>query len=156
MTAIPASLDRQLRLVRDATLPLFDLPERRLAKRYRRGGWTAREVLCHIADTESVLLDRIRRVLAEDRPLLTPFDHDAWTGRLGYAIRDLAAARALFVACRSITAELVVAHRAEGGRLGIHSREGAMSFLQLATKVVWHNQHHLEQAQRAVGTISAG
>lgn len=152
MPAIPASLDRQLRQVRDATLPLFDLPERRLARRYRRGGWTAREVLCHIADTESVFLDRIRRVLAEDRPLLTPFDHEAWTSRLGYATRDLAVARGLFVACRSVAIELVAAHRAEDSRTGIHAREGAMTFAQLATKVVWHNQHHLEQVVLAVGT----
>lgn len=151
MPAIPAALDRQLCLVRDATLPFFDLPESRLAKRYRRGGWTAREVLCHIADTESVLLDRIRRILAEDRPLLIPFDHEAWTVSLDYGTRDLEAARALFLSCRSVNRELIAAHRRDGGRTGIHSRDGVQSLFQQATKVVWHNQHHLEQVRLAVG-----
>lgn len=151
MPAIPASHARQLRQVRDATLPFFELPERRLAKRYRRGSWTAREVLIHIADTEAVFLDRLRRVIAEDRPLLIPFDHESWARRLDYARRDLMVARAVFQANRDAAIELIAAHRSDGGRIGIHAHDGALTFAQLATKMLWHNQHHLEQVQQAVG-----
>lgn len=151
MPAIAASLNRRLRELRDATLPIFDLPERKLAKRYRRGGWTAREVLVHIADTETVLLDRLRRVAAQEKPLLLAFDPDAWTARLDYAGRDLALARALYLAARSTIAELVERHRADAGRLGVHNEVGLLSLAAIAEKVASHNQHHLEQIRRAVG-----
>jgi hypothetical protein len=151
MPAIPASFNRRLRGLRDATLPMFELPERRLAKRYRRGGWTAREVLVHIADTESVLLDRLRRVAAQEKPLLLGFDPDAWTSRLDYAGRDLALARALYLAARSTIAELVERHRGDAARMGIHSEAGLLSLAQIAEKVAWHNQHHIEQIRSAVG-----
>lgn len=151
MPNIPASLNRRLRELRDATVPLFDLPERTLARRYRRGGWTAREVLVHIADAESVLLDRARRVIAEERPLLLAFDQDAWTSRLDYRKRDLAVARSLFLASRSTLAEMLSLHRGDGGRFGIHSEVGVLTLAQIAEKVAAHNRHHLDQALDAIG-----
>lgn len=151
MPAIPAALDRRLRELRDATLPLFDLPERQLGRRYRRGGWTAREVLVHIADCETVYLDRIRRIIAQDKPLLTAFDQDGWADRLGYAGRDLGVAQSLFVAARSSIIELLDAHRAEADRVGIHTEVGVVTLGQIAEKVANHNQHHLAQVRQATG-----
>ena len=34
------------------------------------GRWSTLEVVCHLADSEAIYADRMKRVLAEDRPLL--------------------------------------------------------------------------------------
>lgn len=151
MPSIPARLERELRALRDRTIPLFDLPERLLRLRYRRGGWTARQVLVHIADTEAVLLERLRRVAAQPKALVMAFDPDAWADGLGYATRDLALAQSLFAAARSSNIELIVRHRDQAGRSGVHSEAGTITLADVAERVRWHNAHHLEQALRATG-----
>lgn len=42
------------------------------------GRWSILEVVCHLADSEALCADRLKRVLAEDRPTL-PFADPAPT-----------------------------------------------------------------------------
>ncbi len=60
------------------TLALFDTPESKLTQSYAPGKWTARQLLVHISDAETVLLDRLRRIAAENKPALIAFDQDLW------------------------------------------------------------------------------
>lgn len=150
MPSIPNSLIRDLRLLRERTIPLFDLPESRLKRRYRRGGWTARQVLVHMADTEAVIMERLRRVAAQPKALIMAFDPDAWADRLDYATRDLAISQALFTAARSSNLELIERHRDEAGRSGVHSEAGTITLADVAERVRWHNEHHLAQVEQAV------
>ncbi len=53
------------------------------------GKWTILEVACHIADFDTIYADRIKRIIAEDRPLLISSDHDAYVTKLAYHDRDL-------------------------------------------------------------------
>ena len=147
---IPATIVRTLRELRDRTVPLFDANERMLAARYRKGGWTARQVLVHISDIEVVFLDRMRRVLAQDKPLLMAMDPDGWADKLAYAKRDLGLAQAQFVAARSSIIELIEANRDQAERFGVHSEAGRLTLADVVKKVEWHHRHHLEQVEAAL------
>lgn len=48
------------------------------------GGWTARECVHHLADSEARSMLRLRQLLAEDDPLIAPYDQDRWAERLDY------------------------------------------------------------------------
>jgi hypothetical protein len=48
------------------------------------GGWTVREVVHHLADSESRSMLRLRQLLAEDEPVIEVYDQDAWAARLPY------------------------------------------------------------------------
>jgi len=48
------------------------------------GGWTAREVAHHLADSEARSMLRLRQLLAEDAPAIEVYDQDAWAARLPY------------------------------------------------------------------------
>jgi DinB superfamily len=63
---------------RDETVPLFALDEEPLARTYGPGKWSVRYVLHHIADVETVLFERIRRVVSEGRCVTWAFDQKAW------------------------------------------------------------------------------
>src|SRR5687768_8423482 len=57
----------ELERTRDETLRYFALDDDALARTYGPGKWPVRFILLHLADAETVLFDRIRRVLSEPR-----------------------------------------------------------------------------------------
>jgi hypothetical protein len=55
----------KLESTRERTLPYFNLSDEELDRTYAPGKWSIRIILHHITDTETVLYDRVRRVLSE-------------------------------------------------------------------------------------------
>ena len=53
------------------------------------GGWTPREVVHHVADSEMTSAIRLRRLIAEDDPLIVGYDGDEFARRLHYAERPI-------------------------------------------------------------------
>lgn len=49
-----------------------------LDERYRAGGWTARQVIHHVADSHANAYVRHKRILTEDHPTITPYDETRW------------------------------------------------------------------------------
>jgi hypothetical protein len=49
------------------------------------GGWTAREVVHHLADSEARSMIRLRQLLAEDSAEIQVYDQDEWAARLPYS-----------------------------------------------------------------------
>jgi uncharacterized damage-inducible protein DinB len=53
------------------------------------GKWSVLEVVCHLADFEPVYADRMKRVIAEDKPSLIGADEKLFAKTLSYHDRDL-------------------------------------------------------------------
>src|SRR5215471_5953006 len=53
------------------------------------GKWSTLEVVCHLADFDPILADRMKRVIAEDRPTLLGADENRFAAALAYHERDL-------------------------------------------------------------------
>jgi len=70
-------------------------------------GWSIRDVLAHLADAELVRCTRIRFILAEDEPLIIPFDEELWKRRLHYLWRSPEASIALFDQLRFTMLEIL-------------------------------------------------
>jgi uncharacterized damage-inducible protein DinB len=51
--------------------------------------WSIHQILIHIADSELVSTQRIKKVLAEEEPILFSVDQNAWVDGLGYDQLDL-------------------------------------------------------------------
>src|SRR5580698_11661357 len=43
------------------------------------GKWSPRDILCHLADCETVFAFRLRQALAEPNHVIQPFDQDHWS-----------------------------------------------------------------------------
>src|SRR5215211_701006 len=91
----------KLELTKKNTLKFFALTNEELNKNYGLDKWTIRYILHHIADSETVLYDRIRRVISEPKQVIWAFDQDAWAEALGYEDRPLELSRAIYVAVRA-------------------------------------------------------
>ena len=66
-----------------------DVDDARLRRRPAAGEWAIIEVVAHLADTEERALGRVRRMLAEDAPVLAPFDQEALAEERRYLNLDL-------------------------------------------------------------------
>lgn len=142
----------ELERTRQETLTYFDLPEPDLARAYAPGKWSVRWILHHLCDTETVLYDRVRRVISEPRPVIWAFDQDAWAAALDYERRPLATSRGIFAAVRSGVLDAARAHYERDGQLEfVHSETGVRTLKDEFDKIAWHNESHLRQIRAALG-----
>lgn len=141
----------QLTQTREQTLPFFDLSAADMERTYAPGKWTVRQLLIHLADAESVLHERIKRTIAEPKPVLWGFDQDRWSTYLDYATFPLAISKALYEANRQSIMYLVQQHCQTHGALPfVHSETGLRTLKDEMDKVAWHNEHHLTQIRQAL------
>ena len=144
-------LIRDLERTRDETLRYFSLDERDLARAYAPGKWSVRFILHHLADSETVLFDRIRRVLSEPRQVLWVFDQDAWARGLDYSQVPLDISRRVYESVRSAIIYHAGVHYESKGHLEfVHSVTGVRTLKDELDKVASHNEHHLNQIRSAL------
>src|ERR1700757_1684824 len=53
------------------------------------GKWSTLEVVCHLADFDPILADRMKRIIAEEKPPLVGADENRFAAALAYHERDL-------------------------------------------------------------------
>jgi hypothetical protein len=142
---------KELESTRSETLSCFELAEDDLNRTYGPGKWTIRYILHHLADAETVLFDRIKRVISEPRQVLWAFDQEAWADKLGYSELVLTISRDIYAAVRGGIIWYARAHYERSGHLEfVHSETGVRTLREEFDKVVWHNQKHLEQIKEAL------
>ncbi len=110
------------------------------------GGWSPGEVIVHLADTEVAWGWRIRLILAEEDPVLQPYDQDAFADRLRYSERDPFAALAAFAALRADHLDLLrPLPEAAWERTARHAEFGSLSLRTLVQHLSHHDLDHLRQ-----------
>ena len=140
-----------LEATRQETLRCFELGDRELARYYAPGKWPVRFILHHLADSDSVMYERIRRVISEPRQVLWVYDQDAWAARLDYSTMPLDISRRVYDAVRGSVLYLAEQHYARHGHLEfVHSATGVRTLADEFDKVASHNAHHLDQIGKAL------
>jgi hypothetical protein len=120
-----------------------------LDRRAAPNKWTAREIVHHLADSEMTSAIRLRRLLAEDRPLIVGYDQEEFARRLHYD-RPIGASLTAFKAARETTGELLDRmSEAEWAREGTHSESGTYSVLRWLEIYAAHAHNHADQIRRA-------
>jgi hypothetical protein len=135
------------------TLKFYDLNPDELLKSYEPGKWSIRKILVHLADAESVLHERIKRVISEPRQVIWAFDQDLWCQNLDYATYPLELSKALFLANRNSVIHLAGRHyEGSENKEFVHSQTGSRTLKDEFDKVAWHTQNHLAQIRQALLT----
>lgn len=144
-------LIEQLEATRDETLRFFTLGAPDLARAYAPGKWSIRFILHHLADSETVLFDRIRRVLSEPRQVLWVFDQDAWAKGLDYSQVPIDLSRQVYESVRNAIIYYAGLHYERHGHMEfVHSVTGVRTLKDEFDKVASHNAHHLSQIRAAL------
>ena len=142
---------KRLEATKAATLRYYDLGDVHLVKSYGPGKWTVRYILHHLADAETVLYDRVRRVISEPKQVLWAFDESAWAKGLDYANVPLELSRRIYSSVRDGMIYHARLHYEGNGHLEfVHNKTGVRTLKQEFDKVATHNEHHLRQIKMAL------
>lgn len=134
------------------TMEYFNLPSEHLEKSYAPGKWTVKQILHHLTDAETVMYDRLRRVISEPRQVIWAFDQEAWAKHLNYELIPLNLSAATYDAVREQVIYLAQNfYLSHGYKEFVHSETGVRTLKDEFEKIVWHNEGHLNQIERALG-----
>ena len=113
------------------------------------GKWSACEIVHHLADSESISALRLRKLLAEEYPVLDPYDQDVYAVILRYNLRDLEPALDQFRAVRENTAPLLTAMSDEDWtRPGWHTEHGLYTAEKWLDIYAVHAHNHAAQIRQ--------
>lgn len=131
-------------LIRDA---ITGLDADALRARPIEGKMSSLEVLCHVADCEQFLADRMKRTIGTGRPLLVGVDATPYLTRLHYHDRDPQLQLALIdITRRQLAADLDRIEPDDWSREAVHTEIGLVTVRQQILHAIRHLEFH-------VGTI---
>jgi hypothetical protein len=120
------------------------------------GKWSACEIVQHLADSEMNSAIRLRRLLAEDRPVIQSYDQEDYATRFKYNERDFAPALEAFRGARATTTQLLSRMSDEDWqREGWHPESGLYSTEQWLKIYAAHAHNHAAQIRRLKEAISS-
>ena len=114
----------------------------------KSGGWTARQVIHHVADSEAQSYARLRRLIAEPGTQIQGYDEASWgeNETLGYKDLPIAHSLDVFMAVRASSLEII--KRLKPNQLenaGIHSESGEYTIKKWLETYIRHPSEHAAQ-----------
>jgi hypothetical protein len=111
------------------------------------GKWSPAEIVAHLADCELVFGFRLRQTLAEDSPVIQPFDQEKWSRT--YTGVPAKQALEVFTALRGWNLRLIELALPEAAERPVtHPERGAMTFLTIVETMAGHDLNHLGQLKK--------
>ncbi len=122
-----------------------DLADAELDKRIKLGKWSIRQQVNHLADAEMNLIQRMKKIIAEDNPLLPAFDQDKWAQSFFYDRGSVDDSLALFLTLRaSMVPVLNRLKDRDFERTRIHTEDGKVTLFNFLEPTVEHADHHIK------------
>ena len=114
----------------------------------KKDGWNARQVIHHLADSESQSCARLRRLVAEPGTTIQGYDENIWAQNttLGYTVLPVDNSLALYKASRAASLEII--KRLEVAQLsnaGTHTESGAYDLKKWFSSYINHPRDHANQ-----------
>ena len=126
-----------------------DITDEELDRPGPDGGWSARQVAHHLADSEATAFVRLRRLIAEDEPVIVGYDEPEYARRLHYE-RPIGSSLAVLRAVRAASLELLESLTpAEWERGGTHTESGPYSVDDWLRIYASHSHDHAAQIRAA-------
>ena len=114
----------------------------------KKDGWNARQVIHHLADSESQSCARLKRLIAEPGSMIQGYDENIWAQNttLGYTVLPMENSLALFKAARNASLETIKRLSVEQlSNAGIHTESGAYDLKKWFSSYINHPRDHAEQ-----------
>lgn len=109
------------------------------------GAWSIAELVTHLGDSDLVIADRMKRVIAEPNPTLLAFDETAWIDRLHGAQMPVEEAVNLIAANRQWMSKILKrCDDSDFARAGTHTETGRKTLADLVVSCCNHMDHHLK------------
>lgn len=132
---LPSILMEALRGLRDDQL---DTP-------YRKGGWTVRQVVHHLADSHMNAMIRMKLTLTEEKPPLKGYEQDKWAELPDTKLpieHSMMILKGLHDRWTSLLEQVA---EKDWSRSGIHSESGNVTLDDLLSTYAKHGEDHVRQ-----------
>jgi hypothetical protein len=145
-------LQRLTRTADELTAAIKGQSDAVLSRRPDAKNWAAKEVVCHLRDTEEAFGSRFEQILAMDvDPKLGGPSADRWAEERQYLRHDAGEAVAAFRKRRAETLEIFAkVTPPQWDKGGIHPVRGRITLDGFLTLMAWHDDNHLDQLKRAL------
>lgn len=122
-------------------------------KTYAPGKWSARQIICHLADCEIAFGFRLRQTLATPDHVIQPFDQELWAKRYESLSGDVALST--FLALRAWNLALFESlSKEEFSVPATHPERGPMTFGTIVETMAGHDLNHLAQLETIAASRS--
>jgi hypothetical protein len=114
-------------------------------------GWTPRQVIHHVADSEAQSYARLRRLIAEPGTIIQGYDEGKWaeSSTLGYTDAPVESAIAVFTAVREASYLLLLRlSESQLDNTGTHSESGEYSIRDWIRSYTSHPTDHADQIRK--------
>lgn len=119
------------------------------------GKWSLQTLALHVLDSDLIATHRMKRVIAEDMPLLISYDETAFAKSLHYEAADVQLAAELFRLNRIQVGQILTKLPDSAfERAGVHNQRGKVTLGEFVRLYVGHVEHHMVFAReklRALG-----
>jgi uncharacterized damage-inducible protein DinB len=134
---IKKAIERILEVVRQLSPAQLDTP-------YRPGGWTARQVVHHCADSHMNAFIRFKLALTEDAPVIKPYEEAAWAEQPDYKMGPEISLILLGSVHKRWVTLMESLDEADWDKTFIHPQYNRVQKLrQTVMLYAWHGEHHL-------------
>jgi hypothetical protein len=141
LAAIAQLLDRYHQGIALFVDAVHKVPEAQMDSVPASGKWTARQIVCHVADSEAVAAVRYRMIAAQPGSTLSAFDQERWERELHYPQQPVTEALDAFKALRLYNVNMLRGlPPGHWGKVANHEERGPYSLF----KMVEHNATHVE------------
>jgi hypothetical protein len=118
------------------------------------GKWSLQTLVAHVVDSDLIATHRMKRIIAEDNPLLIAYDEDKFAANLFYDRLDL-----------KLTAELFRLNRLQMGQIlrrlpdaafsrkGVHNQRGLVTLGEVVKMYTHHVEHHMTFAREKLKAL---
>jgi hypothetical protein len=134
-----------LNLARGVTPELLDV--------HHESGWSARQIIHHLADSEAQSYARLRRLVAEpEGSAIQGYDEGVWAAceKLGYESAPVENSIAVFAAVRAGSLDVIKRlEESDLAKFGEHSESGKFTIEKWLTGYTNHPKDHGDQLVRA-------
>ena len=131
------------------------LTEEQLDTPYRPGGWTIRQAVHHLADSNMNAYIRIKLAMTEDKPTIKPYNEALWAGLNDSQLPVELSTKILeglhkrwIILLRSLSSSGL-------DRELIHPDIGLLTIKKLIDLYAWHGNHHLAQITSGISRMTS-
>jgi uncharacterized damage-inducible protein DinB len=139
----PSASARLLTQLESLTLLLADASPAAITRRPTSGKWSAHENLAHLARYHEIFLERLRRILREDRPQLARYraeDDPEWPGWAELSTEEVL--KRIHTLRRDLIALIQSLSPDQLARAGVHPALGPMDIPLWIEFFLLHEAHH--------------
>jgi DinB superfamily len=122
-----------------------------LSRRPDPKNWAAKEVVCHLRDTEESFMARFEMIAGMDEPKFLVVNPDRWAEDRQYLRCDVQGALVAFRRRRRDSIEYIGKLTPQQlARAGVHATRGRLTADDVIAMMAWHDDNHLDQLKRAL------